>query len=598
MYGFISELLGQAIETFEDSMAETPAHQVVIATAAMCFLYQQFKNPSIERAIRARHNKTYKQRALDFVYGYAKYLPQVTEHVDGELNKNLKSIREKLGAQRAEMVLQDKIPEKGHSVETILSLFGIDIKDCHFNFDSIGTDTARQFIVSDSDGQDSGALYAVHPQELTELLKEVYAKTALSNPLHEKWPRINAMQAEIIQWCQQLFHGSKEGYGLLTHGGTTSIIEAMSAYVKHARERGIEYPEIVVPETAHAAFQKAAVLTGATLVTVPVDKHTGSVSARSMRRYLSRNTAVMVGSAPSFMNGIHDPIGELGKLAKEYQVPFHVDACLGGFLTAFLDTSDEPLDFRVPGVTSISADMHKYGCCPKGTSICLFSQDSPAFSVYAALNWSGGLYATPGILDGSTSGARVAEVYATLSYYGEEKYQEIAQNIVSLRQRLQSRITELDQCVEEIDKNDFYVYGDPKWSVLGFRSDTLNPQLVADEMEKHGWKFNLLQNPNGCHFCLTHVHTLIEDFEEKFMKDLTQSIITVKAYHEHAKPAGNVKVYGAIGVMPTDVQQAVGVAYQKARLCYESSAQKMRLFSQPTSLGDGSDEGLRHRYTP
>lgn len=588
--------MSQAIEKFDNSMEDTPAHQLVIATAAMYFLYQQLNNPSIERAIRARNNTTYKQKALDWVYGYAKYIPQVHQHVDDELNKNLRSIREKLESQRAEMVLQDEMPEKGLPVGDILGSFGIDIQDCHLNLDPSQIERDRQFTVSDGDGQDSGALYAVHPKELTELLKEVYGKTALSNPLHEKWPRINAMQAEIIQWCQRLFHGTNEGYGLLTHGGTTSIIEAMSAYVRHARDQGIQHPEIVVPETAHAAFKKAADLTGATLVMVPVDKKTGAVSARSMHTYLSRNTAVMVGSAPSFMNGIHDPIDELGILAQRFHIPLHVDACLGGFLTAFLNTSDAPLDFRVPGVTSISADLHKYGCCPKGTSVCLFSENSPALSVYAALNWPGGLYVTPGILDGSTSGARVAEVYATLSYYGQETYRKIAVDIIALRQRLQMKVSQLSQSVEEIDRKDFYVYGDPQWSVLGFRSDTLNPQLVADEMEKRGWKFNLLQNPTGCHFCLTHVHTLIHGFEEKFINDLIYSILAVKAYGVDKKSTGQVKVYGAIGVMPTDVQEAVGIAYQKARLHYEGPSSKGGLFNQE-SVKNNTEERLSLRHT-
>ena len=224
------------------------------------------------------------------------------------------------------------MPENGVPVALILKEFDIDINRCGFDFMSVQEGhPARRLTVQKGDGQDSGALYTVRPQELTELLKEVYGKTELVNPMHEhKAPRINAMLAEIINWFQHLFHGSKEGYGILTHGGSTSIIEAMAAYVLLARSKGIEHPEIVVPETAHAAFIKAAELTGATLITVPVDKKTGAVSAKEMRKYISRNTAVIVGSAPSYMYGICDPIEELGQLAQEYNIPLHVDACLGG----------------------------------------------------------------------------------------------------------------------------------------------------------------------------------------------------------------------------------------------------------------------------
>ncbi|KTC86818.1 pyridoxal phosphate-dependent decarboxylase family protein [Legionella brunensis] len=579
MFSAIVELLSNAVGTFDDILQDTPAHQIVLATAALYFLYNQYHNPWIARSYRARHSKTSQQRILDVVYEMAKNLPSVQQYLEKKLDKELESTRKKLAEQRKEMSLLDKMPEKGRPIIEILNEFGIDIKDCSFDFQALKDgDKARKFRVNQGDGQDSGALYAVHPKELTELLKEVYGETALSNPMHDKWPRINAMQAEVIQWCQELFHGSKEGYGLITHGGTTSIIEAMAAYVIEARARGIEHPEIVVPETAHAAFKKAAELTGAVLVTVPVDPKTGAVSAATMSKYLSGNTAVMVGSAPSFMNGINDPIGELGKLAQQKKIPFHVDACLGGFLTAYLDTDGNPMDFRVPGVTSISADLHKYGYCPKGTSVCLFSKDSPALSVYAALNWCGGLYATPGILDGSTSGARVAEIYATLSYYGRQKYQEIAENIIKLRQSLQTKVAGLSQ-QKNIKPGDIYVYGDPKWSVLGFRSDSLNPHLIADELDARGWKLNLLQNPPGFHLCMTHVHTLVEGFEDKFIKDLNEAIATVKKYPANKEPTGNVKTYGAVGMMPTAVQRDVCVQYQKERLHYRAAATKLGIFT-------------------
>ncbi|CEG58379.1 pyridoxal phosphate-dependent decarboxylase family protein [Legionella fallonii] len=579
MLTFITGLLKSAVAGFDETLQDTPAHQIVLATAAVLLLWQQY--PAIAQAYRARNNTTYKQRVIDVAYSLGKNLPQVQAYLKKELNKDLQSTQDKLRKQRSEMALQDKIPDEGTSPELILKEFGIDPETCLFNFAAVKNgDEAREFTVQQGDGQDSGALYAVHPQELTELLKEVYAKTSLTNPLHDKWSRVIAMQAEVIRWCQELFNGSKDGYGLITHGGSTSIIEAMAAYVIHARAKGIANPEIVVPETAHAAFKKAADLTGAKLITVPVDPKTGAVTAAEMRKYISRNTAVIVGSAPSYMNGINDPIDDLGQLAQEKGVPFHVDACLGGFLTAFLDTSKKPMDFRVKGVTSISADLHKYGCCPKGTSACLFSKDSPALSVYAALNWSGGLYTTPGILDGSTSGARVAEIYATLSYYGRNKYQEISANIVTLRQRLQDRVDQLCKS-DDAGKREIYVYGNPQWSILGFRSDTLNPHFIADELDKRGWKLNLLQKPDGFHLCITHVHTLVEGFEDKFINDLKDSIAAVKQYPADKKPTGNVKVYGTIGILPTAVQEIVCTQYQKARLFYEATCSRLGLFSPP-----------------
>ena len=563
MLAYISGFLNQAIETFEDQAADTPAYQIVLATVATYFFINQL--PGIARGFRARHTQTYQQRVIDMAYDIAKHFPPVQKYVQAKLDKDLNSTRTKIEQQRSTMSLRDTIPETGRSSAEILTEFGIDASKCSFNFAAVEEGgEARKSIVQSGDGKDSGALYAVHTKEQRELLKEVYDATTLCNTMHDKWPRISAMQAEVIRWCQNLFHGSPEGHGLITHGGSTSIIEAMAAYVIDARARGIQIPEIVVPDTAHAAFKKAADLTGAKLIVVPVDKHTGAVTVKEMSKYLSGRTAVIVGSAPSFMNGIHDPIGELGKLAQQRKVPFHVDACLGGFLTAFLETSDDPMDFRVPGVTSISADMHKFGCCPKGTSICMFSTESPVNSVYAALNWSGGMYTTSGILDGSTSGARVAEIYATLSSIGFQKYSSIARDIIDLRRRIQTRVTGLNT-------EDIYIFGDPKWSVLGFRSNTLNVHLIADELDKLGWKLNLLQKPDGFHICLTQVHTLVEGFEDKFISDLKTAIAGVKSYPDDKAPEGNVKVYGAISTMPSQVQRLVCLGYQKARLAFNAT---------------------------
>ena len=232
------------------------------------------------------------------------------------------------------------------------------------------------------------------------------------------------------------------------------------------------------------------------------------------------------------------------------------------------------MDFQVPGVSSISADTHKFAFCPKGTSICLFSKDSPALPIYAALNWQGGLYATAGILDGSTSGARVGEIYATLCYFGQKKYRETAEAILKLRERLQDRVGQLSGSDLASNKRDIYVYGDPKLFLLGFRSETLNPHLIAEALNARGWKLNLLQNPPGFHLCLTEVHTLIEGFEDKFITDLQASILDAKAFPPDSKPPENVKVYGAIGMMPTAVQKEVGIQYQKARLFYEIASKE------------------------
>jgi sphinganine-1-phosphate aldolase len=564
MLDFLTKLLSTTVSTVDNTLEDIPAHQIILATAALYFLYNQYQNPWISRAFRTRHAETIQQRVLNMGYSLFEKIPYAHQLVDNTLNKELASVDAKIRQQRQDMSLQKSMPETGISPVEILKTFDINPYECAYDFAS---SHGRTSIVEEGDGQDSGALYTAPPQELTELLKEVYAKTAYTNPLHEKWPRIKAMQAEIIHWCLDLFHGTNDGYGVITHGGTTSIIEAMSAYVVHTREKGIAHPEIVVPATAHAAFKKAAELTGATLVIVPVNAVSGTVEPDVMGEYISANTAVIVGSAPSFMYGIADPIAKLGRLATYHQVPFHVDACLGGFLTAFLDTSNNPMDFRVPGVTSISADTHKYSYCPKGTSVILFSKNSPAMPYFTGLNWSGGLYTTPGMLDGSTSGARVAEIYTTMSYFGKSRYEQIANDIIELRESIQNKLSELIEKSSEISKEDIYIFGKPKGSVLGFQSKKLNPHIIADEMEKKGWKLSLLQNPDGFHLCLTQIHTLIERFAEQFTADLVNATLITKAYPKNQKPSGNVKTYGVIGFLPSPIQQKISEHYQRANLC-------------------------------
>lgn len=561
------------LEQFDETLEEVPPHMLVLCVAALLFLIGQYQNPSIMRSWRARHEKSSMQHGLDFGYELGLKIPIIKayleKYVDGELSKQYESNLIQMKHQRAGMRLRERIPEYSLSVEELLQAFELTPENCGFDFKAMleKDPTACDFILQKGDGKESGSLYAAPPKELIELLKIIYGLYAYINPLREKLPRVGAMQAEVIHWGLNLFHGSPKGYGLITHGGSTSIIEAMTAYVLLARAKGIVQPEIVVADTAHAAFLKAATITGATRIVVPTDPQTGAVHAAEMEKYISGNTAVIVGSAPSFMYGINDPIGDLGQLALKKKVPLHVDACLGGFLTAFLDTSAHPMDFRVPGVSSISADPHKYGCTPKGTSLLLYAENSPALSAYAALNWRGGFYATPGILDGSTSAVRIAELYVTMAYYGELKYKEIAEHIVALRQRLQKRVATLSESF------DIHVFGNPKWSVLGFQSNALNPHAIAQVMnQEYGWKLDLMQNPDGFHLCLTHVHLLVPNFEDIFIDDLRAAVITVGNYLPDHRYDGDVKAYGKIRTAPTKVQEQVGILYERSRLFLPASA--------------------------
>lgn len=396
----------------------------------------------------------------------------------------------------------------------------------------------------------SGAIYIDPPPELLNLLAEVFKLTAYTNPLHPHWPFLMAMEAQVISWSQNLFGGKTGNPGLITHGGTSSIIEAINIYVQHKRAEGVITPEIVVPDTAHAAFIKGARITGAKLIVLPTDRKTGKVAPHFLKRFINKKTAMIVGSAPSFMNGVCDDIEALGQVALEKKVPLHVDGCLGGWMSAFDDRPDAPkLDFRVPGVTSISADTHKYGYAPKGSSVLLFSDK---YKPSTDLEWPGGLYVTKNHLDGSRSGFQIAALYATLKYFGVDFYRKTTKDILDLSEKIRQGVNQIDGV---------YARGDAKHMVIGIASDELDIHVICDQMKERGWSLSRLQKPDGFHLCVTKVHTDRQGFLDEFISELEASVLYTKA-HPEVKSEGEAKAYGKLDDgIPPFVQDQIGAGY-------------------------------------
>merc|ERR1712126_566384 len=248
-------------------------------------------------------------------------------------------------------------------------------------------------------GAMSGTVYN-SSEELGELMTNVYGLAAWTNPLHpDAFPGLRKMEAEIVAMACSIFNGGADSCGCVTTGGTESIILACKAYRDLIREeKGVEVPEMLVPVTAHAAFDKAAAMLGMRIRHVPVDDVTKRVDVAAMKKMISRRTAMLVGSAPQFPHGCMDNIQAIAALGVKYDIPVHVDACLGGFLIAFMEDAGFPLppfDFRVSGVTSISADTHKYGFAPKGSSVILYSEQIYRhYQWFSYVDWPGGIYCT------------------------------------------------------------------------------------------------------------------------------------------------------------------------------------------------------------
>ena len=392
------------------------------------------------------------------------------------------------------------------------------------------------------DGFVSGALYNCS-DELTKLTAEVYGRFAWSNPLHpDLFPHIRKMEAEVVQWTINLFSGGKEARGTMTSGGTESILMAMRVYREIGYERGIEYPEIICPISAHCAFNKAADYYRMKITQIPVDPRTRKVNLKAMAKAISCNTVVLVGSAPQFPHGIIDPIEDIAKLARKRGIGVHVDCCLGGFLVPFMEKAGypiEPFDFQVPGVTSISADTHKYGYAPKGTSVVMYDSKELCHKQYfVSPNWQGGIYATP-TMAGSRPGGLIAATWATLMYMGEDGYVNATKKIVSTARKIQEGVKKIPG---------IYILGAPKLSVIAIGSKDFDIYCLSGALTNRGWNLNSLQFPKSFHIALTFLHTK-KGVAERFIKDVHECTAEIMK-DPKMKPTGAAAMYGLAQAIP------------------------------------------------
>lgn len=389
------------------------------------------------------------------------------------------------------------------------------------------------------DGFVSGAVYHGDTEHI-EFLNKVYAVHSQSNPLHaDVWPSAAKFEAEIVAMTAHMLNG-QGACGTVSSGGTESILLAMKTYRDWAREtKGITKPEMIAPVTAHAAFDKASQYFGIRMIHIPVDS-SFRADAEAARRAVSRNTVVIVGSAPSFPHGAVDPIEELSELAREHKIGFHTDACLGGFVLPWAERLGYPVpkfDFRLPGVTSISVDTHKYGYAAKGTSVILYrNQELRHYQYYAATDWPGGLYFSP-TFAGSRPGALSAACWAALTSVGVQGYMDATRKILATAEVIKQGIREIPE---------LRVLGDPLF-VIAFASDSLDIYKILDRMTRRKWSLNGLHKPACAHICVTLRHTQ-PGVAERFVEDLRESVAYVKAHPEET--GGMAPVYGMAATMP------------------------------------------------
>jgi sphinganine-1-phosphate aldolase len=465
---------------------------------------------------------------------YLRAIPLVNKKLQAEYDVLIAELEDTLKPYRGDFATYARIPEIGRDKEEIIR------------------EMATLKALEESrwrDGFVSGAVYHGDADHI-DFLNRVYAINSQSNPLHaDLWPSTTKFEAEIVSMTANMLgakqienraHVEDEVCGVVSSGGTESILLAMKTYRDWARDqKKITRPEIIVPSTAHAAFDKAAQYFNIKLIRVPVDtNYRADVAATE--QVITKNTIALVGSAPSFPHGIIDPIAELSELARKHGLGFHTDACLGGFILPWaekLGYQVPAFDFRLPGVTSISVDTHKYGYAAKGTSVVLYrGRTLRHYQYYTATDWPGGLYFSP-TLAGSRPGALSAVCWAAMVSLGEQGYLAATRRILETASFIKKMIAQIP---------DLYVLGDPLW-VIAFASKTLDIYRVMDYMTRRGWSLNGLHHPPCVHLCVTLRHTQ-PGVAGRFINDLVSAVAYVKLHPD--EPGGMAPVYGIAATLP------------------------------------------------
>ena len=365
------------------------------------------------------------------------------------------------------------------------------------------------------EGRTFSLVYGAGAEHL-RLLREAYSLFMATNGLGagRMFKSLATLEEELVSMSAELLGGAGCP-GNVTSGGSESIILGVRAAHERARaERPrVTRPTLVLPASAHPAFDKAAHIFGIRNVRTPLTKdYVADVQA--MADAVTDDTIGLVASAPNYPFGTMDPVSAIAEIARRHALHLHVDACVGGFALPFLRKLGQPVpsfDFAVPEVSTISADLHKYGFAARGTSLILYRDQALQRRVGFQLDdWAGGPYRTP-TMAGSRPGGMIAAAWAVFQHYGEAGFLELNRTMLDTSLRLRRGIEAIPG---------FHVLGDPAMYVWGFASDTLDVMAVADAMaERHWYLGRQLTTPPSLHVVLTPIHAPVVD---DFLRDLRE----------------------------------------------------------------------------
>lgn len=408
------------------------------------------------------------------------------------------------------------LPQTGTPKEQILA--ELDALQAH----DVAWKTGRAFTLAYHAGDD-----------VLDLATTANARYLSTNALNvEAFPSLRRMQSDVVAIVADLLHAGPDAAGFMTSGGTESILLAVKAARGRGRERGIGTPEMVLPTTAHAAFEKAAHYFGVQSIRVPVDVDYRADPALMAQR-LTANTVLVVGSAPAYPQGVIDPIEAIAQLAHDADINCHVDACMGGITLPMLERLGSPVplfDFRVPGVTSISVDLHKYGYTAKGASVIVHrTKELRRHQTFVTENWLGGRYGSSGVL-GTKSGGPIAAAWAVMRYLGEAGYLRLTRAARDATEALLAGLAQIPSV---------RVLGTPAATLVAFTVDGADPFAVGKALHARGWFVDQQQPPPSLHCTVNAVHgPVIADF----LVDLRAAIAAVRAAHA----VGDQTAYGSV----------------------------------------------------
>jgi len=481
----------------------------------------------------------------------AKSIPGVSGLIDVGVQEEVAKIEKSLlgeGDERA----RTQLPETGVPTKELLA----EVKA--LAEEPTGFDTGKAW----------GGIYHDTRAEVSELpaiQAAVFAQFNSTNSLYPGvFPAVRKFEAEIIAMAVHILHGDPVGaVGLLTSGGTESVLIAIHGYREQARQQGIEEPEIICSHTAHGALDKACHYFGLNLVKLEADPVNQQLKPQAVQAAITPRTIAVYASAPTFPHGVVDPIQELGLLCKSHELGLHVDNCLGGFWLPFMQKAGRgrkfEWDFKVEGVTSISMDIHKYGFASKGASVVAFRTAALRRLTYCPVRDGTQLYITP-TMQGSRSGAVMACAWATMLHMGDQGYTEAAIELDKLHQKVQAAIVERGPTLRLVCPTDL--------ATVPIASDEVDIYALASLMEHKGWNLFTGCKPKCMSLCIGERHKEVLD---TLIKDLDECLATLLG-DPSIKPSGDAAVYGAADAYPDEIIEDVMKSYVDIKLSVKHKA--------------------------